>query len=124
MDPFTLLIQRTESEKRFEDILLALRELQVANPERRAYVDGIIERLQENTEPDIPAAQLDINNFTFQIPEFSLHDIAARPNYRPMTYNTHWKEENGQVFYNEALLTAAYEDENVVAATAREEAAN
>jgi len=65
MDPFTLLIQRTESKKRFKDILLALRELQVANPERRAYVDGIIERLQENTEPEILAAQLDINNFTF-----------------------------------------------------------
>ena len=124
MDPFTLLIQRTESEKRFEDILLALRELQVTNPERREYFDGIIERLQVNTEPDIPAAQLEINNFAFQIPEFSIQDIAARPNYRPMTYNTHWKEENGRVFYNEALLTAAYEDENVVAARAREEAAN
>ena len=41
-----------------------------------------------------------------------------------MTYNTHWKEENGLVFYNQALFTAAYEDENVVAARAREEAAN
>ena len=124
MDPFTLLIQRTESERKFEDILPALRELQVANPERREHFDGIIGRLQENTEPDIPAAQIEINNFALQIPEFSINDIAARPNYRPMTYNTHWKEENGRVFYNEALLTAAYEDENVVAARAREEAAN
>jgi len=124
MDPFTLLIQRTASEKRFEDILLALRKLQVANPDRREHVNRIIDRLQENTEPDIPAAQIEINNFTFQIPPFLLHDIAARPNYKPMTYNTHWKEENGRVFYNQALFTAAYEDENVVAARAREEAAN
>jgi len=124
MDPFTLLIQRTESERKFEDILLALRELQVANPDRREHFDGIIGRLQENTEPDIPAAQQEINNFTFEIPQFSINDIAARPNYRPMTYNTHWKEENGRVFYNEALLTAAYEDETVVATRAREVAAN
>ena len=75
MDLFTLLIQRTESERRFEDILLALRELQVANPDRREHFDGIIGRLQENTEPDIPAAQLEINNFALQIPEFSLNDI-------------------------------------------------
>ena len=124
MDPFTLLIQRTESEKRFEDILLALREFQIADPQRREHVNRIIDRLQENTEPDIPDAQIEINNFAFAIPQYSLHQIAALPAYRPMTYNTHWKEENGRVFFNQALLTANYADENVVAAEAREAAAN
>ena len=41
-----------------------------------------------------------------------------------MTYNTHWKEENGRVFFNQALLTANYADKNVATAQARETAAN
>ena len=123
MDPFTLLIQRTENESKFQDICLALQECQLKNPERNQIVADILKRINETAQSQLPENQRIIDTFKFTVPQYSLGDIAAKPKYRPMLDGKHFKVEKNRKFYNRAIETSEWADENLVAATAREQAA-
>jgi hypothetical protein len=123
MDPFTLLIQRTENESKFQDICLALQECQLKNPERNQIVADILKRINETAQSQLPENQRIIDTFKFTVPQYSFGDIAAKPKYRPMLDGKHFKVEKNRKFYNRAIETSEWADENLVAATAREQAA-
>jgi len=122
MDPFAQQVQRIENNDKVKEIVEALRLIPIADNDVKTQINASLEKILTPAAHKIPETQKKITEFEFTEPEFSYHDIAERQKYRPMKHGIHYLDEDSTLYYNSAIETSAWEDENVVATTARDAA--
>jgi hypothetical protein len=69
-----------------------------------------------------PETQKKITEFTFNEPDLSYHEIAARPKYRPTKHGIHYLDEDNTLYYNAKIEDSDWVDETIAATRARDEA--
>jgi len=122
MDPFAQQVQRIENNDKVKEIVEALRLIPIADNDVKTQINASLEKILTPAAHKIPETQKKITEFEFTEPEFSYHDIAERQKYRPMKHGIHYLDEDSTLYYNSAIEASAWEDENVVATTARDAA--
>jgi hypothetical protein len=122
MDPFAQQVQRIENNDKVKEIVEALRLIPIADNDVKTQINASLEKILTPAAHKIPETQKKITEFEFTEPEFSYHDIAERQKYRPMKHGIHYLDEDSTLYYNSEIEASAWEDENVVATTARDEA--
>jgi hypothetical protein len=122
MDPFSQQVQRIENNDKVREIVEAFRLIPIDDNAARDQLHETLNKILTPAAHKIPETQKKITEFSFTEPELSYHDIAEKPKYRPMKHGIHYLDEDGTLSYNSEIETSAWEDEIVVATTARDEA--
>jgi hypothetical protein len=122
MDPFAQQVQRIENNDKVREIVAAFRLIPIGDNAARDQLHESLNKILTPAAHKIPETQKKITEFSFTEPEFSYHDIAERQKYRPMKHGIHYLDEDSTLYYNSEIEASAWEDENVVATTARDEA--
>jgi len=122
MDPFAQQIQRIENNDKVRELVEAFRLIPITDVNARNQLNESLEKILTPTAHKIPETQKKITEFTFNEPELSYHDIAARQKYRPMKHGIHYLDEDNTIYYNAEIETSDWADEIVAATTARDEA--
>ena len=100
MDPFAQQVQRIENNDKVREIVEALRLIPIANVDVKNQINESLEKILTPAAHKIPETQKKITEFTFNEPEFSYHQIAARQKYRPMKHGIHYLDEDNTLYYN------------------------
>jgi hypothetical protein len=90
MDPFAQQVQRLENTDKLRDLVEALRLLPVQDANTRQQLQASFDKLLTPVTHQIPETQRKITEFSFEEPEHSYQDIAARQRYRPMKHGIHY----------------------------------
>ena len=122
MDPFTQQIQRVENNDKVREIVTAFRLIPINDNAARDQLEETLTRILTPAAHKIPETQQKITDFSFTEPDLSYHDIAEKPKYRQMKHGIHYLDEDNTLYYNSAIEASEWEDENVVATAARDEA--
>jgi hypothetical protein len=122
MDPFTQQVQRIENNDKTREIVAALRLIPTGDNATRDLLNETITKILTPAAHKIPETQQKITEFSFTEPELSYHDVAEKPKYRPMKHEIHYLDEDNTLYYNSEIEASEWEDENAVAAEARDEA--
>ena len=118
MDPFAQQIQRIENNDKVRELVEAFRLIPITDVNARNQLNESLEKILTPTAHKIPETQKKITEFTFNEPELSYHEIAARPKYRPMKHGIHYLDEDNTLYYNAEIETSDWADEIVAATTA------
>jgi hypothetical protein len=100
MDPFAQQIQRIKNNDKVRELVQAFRLIPIANVNARNQLNESLKKILTSTAHKIPETQKKITEFTFNEPELSYHEIAARPKYRPMKHGIHYLDEDNTLYYN------------------------
>jgi hypothetical protein len=122
MDPFTQQVQRIENNDKVRELVKAFRLILITDPNARDQLHASIEKILTTAAHKIPETQKKITEFTFNEPDHSYHEIAARPKYRPMKYGIHYLDEDNTLYYNANIEDSDWVDETIAATRARDEA--
>ena len=122
MDPFTQQIQRVENNDKVREIITAFRLIPINDNAARDQLEETLTRILTPAAHKIPETQKKITEFTFNEPELSYHDIAARQKYRPMKHGIHYLDEDNTLYYNAEIENSDWVDEIVAATRARDAA--
>jgi hypothetical protein len=122
MDPFTQQVQRIENNDKVREIVTAFRLIPINDNAARDQLEESLTRILTPAAHKIPETQQKITDFSFTEPDLSYHDVAEKPKYRQMKHGIHYLDEDSTLYYNSAIEASAWEDENVVATDARDEA--
>ena len=122
MDPFAQQIQRIENNDKVRELVEAFRLIPIADVNARNQLNESLEKILTPTAHKIPETQKKITEFTFNEPELSYHEIAARPKYRPMKHGIHYLDEDNTLYYNAEIENSDWVDEIVAATRARDAA--
>ena len=113
MDPFAQQIQRIENNDKVRELVEAFRLIPIADVNARNQLHESLEKILTPAAHKIPETQKKITEFTFNEPEFSYHDIAARKKYRPMKHGIHYLDEDSTLYYNAEIERSDWVDEIV-----------
>ena len=80
MDPFAQQVQRIENNDKVRDIVAAFRLIPIGDVATRDQLNESLDKILTPAAHKIPETQKKITEFTFNEPEFSYHQIAARQN--------------------------------------------
>jgi len=94
MDPFAQQIQRIESNDKVQQLVEAFRLIPIDDADARDQLEASLEKILTPAAHKIPETQRKITEFTFEEPNLSYHEIAARPKYRPMKHGIHYLDED------------------------------
>ena len=122
MDPFAQQVQRIENNDKVRELVEAFRLIPITDVNARNQLNESLEKILTPTAHKIPETQKKITEFTFNEPEFSYHDIAARQKYRPMKNGIHYLDEDSTLYYNAEIERSDWADEIVAATIARDAA--
>jgi len=122
MDPFAQQIQRIESNDKVQQLVEAFRLIPIDDADARDQLEASLEKILTPAAHKIPETQRKITEFTFEEPNLSYHEIAARPKYRPMKHGIHYLDEDNTLYYNAEIENSDWVDEIVAATRARDAA--
>ena len=122
MDPFAQQVQRIENNDKVKEIVEALRLIPIADNDVKNQINASLEKILTPAAHKIPETQKKITEFSFTEPEFSYHDIAEKPKYRPMKHGIHYLDEDSTLYYNSEIEASDWVDEVVAATIARDAA--
>jgi len=122
MDPFAQQIQRIESNDKVQQLVEAFRLIPIDDADARDQLEASLEKILTPAAHKIPETQRKITEFTFEEPNLSYHEIAARPKYRPMKNGIHYLDEDNTLYYNTEIENSDWVDKIVAATRARDAA--